>query len=398
MIKAHVTVHSPKGEEPAGTARNPFSLGGCEWLRSDRSIIVNDYLHMLLTHPGLKDLLSINQYSTEKAAGFLSIETHLPKIVKTITTQIPNYRVALHLRREYRHIAMGLRSLKLKDVDTIIVMEIYLQHVFITLPLLALTGKTVLLLLHGDQQFALKNWVKAIGLNYVKLFLKMAKFKAVLLEIDDTILPSEVQIPDVSKIVIPHPMRTDVEPRSQMGERSPADRPIKIGVVGIIRADKPIAKLVQQLKTYVANHPGTCELILGMPLNQKPSDMDWSGVTICDTTSEADYFKVLKDLDILVSFYNRDSYYYRASGVINDALCSGCFCIAPDYPVIRHQLTWPVEVGLMFTNLNQIDALLDQAIAHIRQHGQDNHWLWREQRSTKVLADLLLNQTPSAAV
>ncbi len=347
---------------------------------------------MLLTHPGLQDLLEINQYSPDTSAGFLSIETCMPPIIEAITTRIPIYRLALHLRREYRHIAMAFRSFQLKDVDTIIVMEIYLQHVFITLPLLALTGKKVLLFLHGDQQFAVRNWVKLIGLNYVKLFLKTSRFKAVLLEIDDAILPSHVQLPSVSKLVIPHPLRSDVEPRSRMGERWPTDRRITIGVVGIIRADKPIAKVMNRLRDYGMNHPDTCELVLGIPCEQKPDNLDLTGFTIRDTTLESDYFDVLKNLDILVSFYSYDSYYYRASGVINDAVCSGCFCIAPDYPVIRHQLTWPVEVGLTFTKINQIATLLDQAIIHVRQQGQDNHWLWRQQRSTKAIADLLLNQ------
>ncbi len=65
---------------------------------------------MKLFHNGLKDLLNLQEY-THKKLGFLSIETEIPENFKKFTTSIKNYLLGLHIRREYRHISMGMRYL-----------------------------------------------------------------------------------------------------------------------------------------------------------------------------------------------------------------------------------------------------------------------------------------------
>ena len=155
---------------------------------------------MQLFHQGLKDLLSLNQYLLHKKLGFLSIETTIPDWLKNITTTIPIYAIGLHFRREYRHIAMGIRALKVKDCDSLLIFEAYNQHLLFLLPVLALTNKEILIMLHGNQQFALNDYIKYLGLLYLKFYLKIFKrFKVILLEIDDNILPTQVQLPSQSK-------------------------------------------------------------------------------------------------------------------------------------------------------------------------------------------------------
>ena len=174
---------------------------------------------MKLFHQGLKDLLNINNYITEKEFGFLSIETTLPKAVKQITTAIPIYTIGLNLRREYRHIAMGIRALSLKT-NNILVFEAYNQHLFFLLPLLILTNKKTFIMLHGNQQFAMYSKIKYWGLLYLKLYLNIFdNLKVILLEINDDLLDAQFQLPKKSKIVIPHPLRNEVTPRLKPGQR-----------------------------------------------------------------------------------------------------------------------------------------------------------------------------------
>ncbi|MBW4520428.1 MAG: hypothetical protein KME16_12105 [Scytolyngbya sp. HA4215-MV1] len=346
---------------------------------------------MELMHPGLKELLSIEQYVPNRKIGFLSIETPLPEFFKKLTQSIPNYSIALNVRREYRHIATALRAFQLKDVDCIFLFEIYLQHVFITLPLLALTGKEILICLHGEQQFAEKNIIKYIGLLYLKLFLKLFKSKIVLFEIDDKILPEKVRIHSKSKIIIPHPIRSDVEPTLPLGSHKPDNEPIKIGIVGMIREDKPIFELAKRLAAYTKQADSGCELIIGLPFYQKTEKIEQLEVQLYDTTQESEYFNLLKKLDILVAFYKGDRYYYRASGVVNDAVSCGCYILASDYPVIQHQLLSPVEVGKTFQTFDELESRISEVIPHIRSHGKDNQWLWREGRTAKTIAKQLFS-------
>lgn len=345
---------------------------------------------MQLMHPGLKDLLLLNQYVKHKTIGFLSIESPLPSLVKKVTQSIPNYSIGLQIRREYRHISMGFRAFKLNNIDTLFIFEIYNQHLLGVLPLLALRGKETLLSLHGNQQFAMNSKIKFIGLLYLKKYLQLFKnLKVVLFEIDDDVIPEKFRLPASSKVIIPHPIISEATPKLMPGERLPATAKIKIGVVGMIRQDKPISKLIEKLRVYVTSNEERCELIIGTPFGQKPDDLDKLEVQLYDTTKEEDYIHVLKQIDILVIHYDKDRYYYRTSGVISDAGSCGCYIIASDYPVIKHQVSCPIQIGSTFSTFDEIDSLIDQAIAHIREKGQDNHWIWREQRTAEAIAKIL---------
>ncbi|MBE9124678.1 MULTISPECIES: glycosyltransferase family 1 protein [unclassified Coleofasciculus] len=345
---------------------------------------------MQLMHPGLKDLLLIDQYVKNKTIGFLSIETPIPPLVKKVTQSIQNYSIGLQLRREYRHISMGVRAFKLKDIDMIFVFEIYNQHLFSVLPLLALCGKEVLISLHGNQQFAMNSRIKFWGLLYLKKYLRFfSKLKVILFEIDDDVIPEKFRLPDSSKVIIPHPIISEATPKLMPGERLTTTAKTKIGVVGMIRQDKPISKLIEKLQDYIASNKDRCELIIGTPFGQKPDYLDKLGVKLYDTTKEDDYINVLRKIDILVIHYDKDRYYYRTSGVISDAGSCGCYIIASDYPVINHQVNCPIPIGATFSTFDEIGSLIDQGVTHIRDKGQDNHWIWREQRTAEAIAKLI---------
>jgi glycosyltransferase involved in cell wall biosynthesis len=345
-----------------------------------------------LFHPGLKDLLLIDRYYPEEKIGYLSIETKLPNWFKNLTTSIPNYAIGLNLRREYRHIAMGIRVLKLKDCQILLIFEAYNQHLIILLLLLVLSGKKVLIMLHGNQQFAMTSKLKYLGFLYLKNFLNIFKnIKVVLLELDDKILPQKFQLPPHSKLLIPHPIVSTATPRLQPGERLSANTKLKIGVVGTIRQDKPSAKLIETIQKYLASN-SQYELIIGTPFGQKPVYLNELKVTLYDTTKEEDYFRVLKQIDILVIHYDKNRYYYRTSGVISDAAACGCYIIASDYPVIKHQISSPIAIGSTFNNFNELESLIDRARIHILEKGQDNHWLWRESRAIENIAKILIEE------
>ena len=344
---------------------------------------------MQLFHEGLKDLLNINDYLKEDDFGFLSIEVPLPEIIKKITTAIPVYTIGLNLRREYRHLAMGIKALSLKNKN-ILVFEAYNQHLLFLLPLLVLTEKKVFIMLHGSQQFAMNSKIKYWGLLYLKLYLKLFNnLKVLLLEIDDDILDSKFQLPEKSKIIIPHPLRSEVTPKLQPEARLNETDKIKIGIVGIIRADKPINQLIEKAQEYTQSNP-QAELIIGTPIHQKPKYLDESQITIIDTTKEEDYIKTLQQIDILLIHYDKQRYYYRTSGVISDAASCGCYIVASDYPLIKHQITYPVTIGTTFTDFEELETILDKAIDYVLTYGQDNHWLWREKRTAKHIASLLV--------
>ncbi|MGM3306825.1 glycosyltransferase family 1 protein [Anabaena sp. WFMT] len=348
---------------------------------------------MEIFHKGLRELLFINQYLSNHKIGFVSIERPIPEWFKKFTQEIPSYSVGLQLRREYRHISMGLQALSLKDVDSIYVMEIYNQHLLTLLPMLVSTGKQVFLGIHGNQLFAQENKIKYWGFIYLKKFLEFnPKFKVVLLELDDDYISDKFKFTASSKIVIPHPIISETTPKFTPGKRLKQDEKIKIGIIGIIREDKPINKVLEKVRYYVLQHSQQLELVIGTPINQKPKYLEnCSDIIFIDTTKDQDYLQALQQLDILVTDFDQERYYYRASGVISDAGSCGCYIIAPNYPVIKHQITWPVSIGSSYSSLDNLDQVIEEAIIHIREKGQDNHWIWREKRNAEYIAQLLFS-------
>ncbi|MDY7012929.1 MAG: glycosyltransferase family 1 protein, partial [Cyanobacteriota bacterium] len=244
----------------------------------------------------------------------------------------------------------------------------------------------------GNQQFAMSSQIKYLGLLYLKAYLKAFKnLKVLTFEIDDSVIPEKFRLPSSSTLTIPHPLLSDCKPKLSPGERLPEGIPIKIGVVGAIRADKPIGKIVDKIQEYIVSSPHLCELVIGTPFGQKPNYLEQLKVTLRDTTKEEDYLKVLQEIDIIVIHYDKERYYYRTSGVISDAASCGCYIVASDYPVIRHQVTWPATIGSTFSDFAEIEAALDSGIAHLREKGHDNHWLWREQRTAEAIAKRLFS-------
>ncbi|MBF2058280.1 MAG: glycosyltransferase family 1 protein [Cyanobacterium sp. T60_A2020_053] len=343
---------------------------------------------MKLRHNCLKDLLKIPEYLSKNKIAFCSLEIELPDWFLKFSKLFP-YQIGLQIRREYRHIAMGLRAFQFKDIDSVFIFEFYNQHCLFLLPLLLLRGKLTFLCIHGNQQFAMNSKIKYLGFIYLKIYLQLLKnLKVVLLEIDDNVIPEKYRFPNHCKYLMPLPIISEITPRLKLGERLSGNNVIKIGVVGMIRPDKPIALILHKIQEYIAQSNHQCELIIGTPINQKPVYLDGIKGTFLDTTRQEDYLKVLQQIDILIIYYDKERYFYRASGVISDAASAGYYIIASDYPVIHHQLNYPAKIGYNFSEFEEIPQLIDQTIENIKNHGQDNHWQWRKGRTAESIAPI----------
>jgi hypothetical protein len=125
------------------------------------------------------------------------------------------------------------------------------------------------------------------------------------------------------------------------------------------------------------------------PFNQRTEALEGFRPTFYDTTTQDQYNKALREVDILLVHYQKELYYYRTSGVVSDAGASGCYVIASDYPVISHQVSWPTPIGATFSKIEEIPQLINQACDYIRSNGQDANWAWREKRTHQEIARIL---------
>jgi glycosyltransferase involved in cell wall biosynthesis len=246
---------------------------------------------------------------------------------------------------------------------------------------LFLRHRPAFFLVHGSQQLAHRSLFHRIAHGICAICVRYGELYPVHLELGDAVLPASRRFPETKTLCIPHP--------HPFAENAPAERKhtgrFKVGVVGMLRREKPIHQLVKIL--IEAQEKMDFQVVLGTPFWQKEAWVDDLPVELVDTTTIEQYFECLSDLDVLVVDFARSEYYFRPSGVVVDAAMCGCFVLCPNYPVFQHEVTVPVTIGQTFSDLQEIPGLLQELIGTLRQR-QVDFAAWRQHREMAKIAPL----------
>jgi hypothetical protein len=116
---------------------------------------------------------------------------------------------------------------------------------------------------------------------------------------------------------------------------------------------------------------------------------------IIDTSTAESYNEFIGSLHIVVNNFDREQFYFRPSGIINDSIAGSCFVIAPNYPVFKAQITTPVVVGELFNHIEEVPDIIKKAIKTIKETDIDFK-RWIEHRSDAKLIEELSNQILSS--
>ena len=111
--------------------------------------------------------------------------------------------------------------------------------------------------------------------------------------------------------------------------------------------------------------------------------LEEGGIEVVDTSTPEQYRRFLLGTDIVVTSFERSSFYFRPSGIIHDALAAGCFVVAPTFPVFAAQVSAPARVGVTYETLDELHAAVGRAAAALEQ-GTD-HARWRAGRNDAEL-------------
>lgn len=345
-------------------------------------------------HDTLSGFLTIPEYKT--GALFLSVGRQPVRLPSFIKGKIKHY-----LQLELRHLRMAWEALNAKGYHVNVVLEVYLQHTLIFLPLILLSRRTTYICLHWNQQLAAHDTLKLVFLFYVKAYAAVCKtLKLVVFEADDYFLPNSLRISENAKIIIPMPCHPRFFPRISMGEISKTNE-VVLGVVGMIRKDKGSRdEIIDSILDFICQDKKDVKykLIVGFPFWSGVDDIeclrDNPLIELQDTASPDAYRECLNSIDILVTFFRKDKYFYRTSGIVNDGISSGCYIVAPDFPVIQHQINWPAKCGSAYSDYSQIGVAISECVEMFLSHGNTPHWEWRKQReSAVILHDLFENHS-----
>lgn len=235
----------------------------------------------------------------------------------------------------------------------------------------------VFFFVQGVQQTSNRSIFHRLGFRLLQLLVNRAQFWALFMERSDEGLPPADRLGKSILIPIPIPKRSGLVRPPVTG------RKIRIGIMGMLRKEKPISRLLELVQNFVSANDGF-ELVVGTPAWQDGLDSVKGVGQILDTSTAEQYMQALESVDIVAMAFDRDSYYMRSSGLINDAVAAGCLVVVPDYPVFVTQLTVPCRVGRTYSDISQIGAAILLAAGDVRE-GRTDFECWRHYRDDEKL-------------
>ncbi len=254
-----------------------------------------------------------------------------------------------------------------KRTDLVFVFEHKPWYAYPLYTVCLLRRQTVFFIVHGIQQTHGQSPFHRLGLQVLRTIEKHCDVWPIHLEISDR----EVQgVPRFTKsIVVPLPLPREAPlVRARIGPGGP----LRIGILGILRADKPVEPLLDILQACAGAHPDV-QLAFGSPKWQVPERLQQAlaerGIDYADTDQPEQYNVFVHSLDIVVAWFERDSFYFRPSGILNDAIAGGCFVVAPDYPVLSVQMGVPACCGEPCSSLAELPQALERAIDQVLHAG-----------------------------
>ena len=271
-----------------------------------------------------------------------------------------------------RHAALVIRCWASCSHPHILIREFSTIPLLLTFPFLWPLRRKLFFVINHNLQWAARNRAERFGMA------ALARMGArwTIFETQDFRGLEKLKIPSPRNLVLPHPV-----PERTAGEKNSV-RAV-IGVTGYCRPEKGMDELLNLL----VRHFPDCDIVIGVSAPEKIKGLS-EKVRMVNTTSDADYRRMLAQCDVLVQNGAQNSYFYRVSGPVADAAASGAAVVVPDFPLLRHQVFSPVPVGEVFQGLEKIPDEVRTAIAKARS-GQYDFAVYCAARTAQAVADRL---------
>jgi hypothetical protein len=197
-----------------------------------------------------------------------------------------------------------------------------------------------------------------------------------LLEGEDGVAELGVKPHERRLVVLPLPVQL---PHSLPRARRLPVKPTEIGVIGRDLREKNTDDLLRLLVRWRSQGQLQGRIILASDNMKLLQDWESEHVLAINTSKYDDYLKALARCDVALLSYDRNYYYYRSSGIINDAASLGTAVVCPNFPVFRRQVTEPVRVGALFDTTAGILPAISLALEVARTE-PGNFELWAKHR------------------
>ncbi len=300
--------------------------------------------------------------------GFLSRDNWLNKITRKAGILFRHFKLAINI------------LLKSKCYDFLVVRE------FSTIPLLLVTPFFFPLLpklrfiINHNLQWAIRSknekWafdsLCRLGVGFV------------FFEINKIDVLDQFHLRKTRHWVLPHPVGM------LKNKTTRRENEYVVGVIGQYRAEKGMDEMISAMLELQENTTDDIKLIMGFSnVDDFLSTSAHAGkkLKILDTRKDEDYYNAICSCDILLLNYQKDSYEYRASGLIADAAsCRTAIIIPAALPVLYNQLTEPCPVGEIFINFDELPNVISKTIKKLKLN-EYNFSVYHNGRNSQALAE-----------
>jgi hypothetical protein len=285
-----------------------------------------------------------------------------------------------------KHMRVGTQITIGKGQDAVIVPDFSTEFLWLTYLFSGFRTRNVYVLVHHNVQQALHH---PLIRGMLKIYSNLG-YKFILNETLSPLKDLGYHTPEnLGHAVLLHPVQAEA-----IAIAPPSAIP-KVGIVGSVRKGKRFAEtlaLLQQLQTRL-----DFTLVLGIDAPEQFQHLASDRLCVMDTGSHAQYLAAIAHCDVIVLNYDESQYRYRCSGVAADAIGCRTYVVAPDYPMIRHQLIHPVPVGVLYEDESALETALTQAIAlppTATNPAFEQHYADRSAVGLAVSLDRILSQQP----
>ncbi len=250
----------------------------------------------------------------------------------------------------YSHIAFAFRSIPVfRNQELVIVREYLTVPLLLSWPFMFVFRRKLLFIVNHTIQFMHKSpvqrwafWLLSkLGARYV--FLESSAGSELALSND--------VINDC--LVLPQPAQSSDNQEKASGN-CVSDDSMVVGIIGDFREEKGNWELLEYLFNVGRAGEVSWELMIGTNDSAVQSWCLERNIMVMDTSSSSEYARAFNKCDIVILNYEMDSYFYRCSGIICDAISMGTAVLCPDYPILRHQISAYGQIGEVFSELHEI--------------------------------------------
>lgn len=246
-------------------------------------------------------------------------------------------------------IDVGYLLFNARRYNFIFIREFFTPFVFLFSPILFPIRNKLIFVVNHNFQAAENSPLHAVFLFILNRF----NFKFLYFEIHPSLVSKSFLLSKLNRandLVIPFPIFNRFSDKKSFNNNK------SIGIVGFFRDEKNDKLYLDAIINFSCRY--NIDVILASPsdwLNNYYPNLNYQFIL---TESAVDYYNSFNHFSCVFVGYSSSSYFLRTSGIISDAISTGCPVLSPSFPIFHSQVHSPIQCGFCFNDVVDLNSIL----------------------------------------